>query len=81
MDFHPTSSRSFADACATARAGEAKRSLAGLARRTLAYWASLGILVLAACNYSFAGGTFPSHINTVYIEPFENPTERFDIEQ
>ncbi len=38
-------------------------------------------LALGACMYSFEGGGFPSHIRTIYIEPFENNTAQFDIEQ
>lgn len=37
-------------------------------------------LVASAC-YSFSGGGgFPSEIRTVYIEPFENRTPQFDLE-
>jgi hypothetical protein len=39
------------------------------------------ILALAACNYGFEGGGFPPHIRTVYIEPFENQTPQFDLDQ
>jgi hypothetical protein len=44
------------------------------------------LLVLAAmagaCNYGFrGGGGFPSHVRTVYIEPFENDTPQFDVDQ
>jgi hypothetical protein len=39
------------------------------------------LLVLLGC-YSFrGGGGFPSHIRTVYIEPFENDTDRFELDQ
>jgi hypothetical protein len=38
-------------------------------------------LVLGACLYGFEGGGFPPHIRTIYIEPFENSTAQFDIEQ
>ena len=31
--------------------------------------------------YGFEGGGFPPHIRTIYIEPFENETAQFDIEQ
>ena len=38
-------------------------------------------LLLPVCNYGFqGGGGFPSHIRTVFIEPFENQTDRFDLE-
>jgi hypothetical protein len=37
---------------------------------------------LAACNYGFSGGGgFPSDIRTVYIEPFENQTVQFELDQ
>lgn len=39
-------------------------------------------LFLVACNYGLrGGGGFPSHIRTIYVEPFENETPQFDIEQ
>lgn len=38
-------------------------------------------LALGACIYGFEGGGFPPHIRTIYIEPFENATAQFDIEQ
>jgi len=43
----------------------------------------LGLLILASgCNYGFrSGGGFPPGIRTVYIEPFENRTDQFEIEQ
>lgn len=38
-------------------------------------------LLLPGCNYGFqGGGGFPSHIRTVFIEPFENETDRYDLE-
>lgn len=36
---------------------------------------------LASCSYGFEGGGFPAHIRTIYIEPFENQTPQFDLEQ
>jgi len=41
----------------------------------------LVVLVLAAaCNYSFRGGSFPPpHIRTIAIEPFGNETTRFEL--
>lgn len=36
---------------------------------------------LAGCNYGFEGGGFPAHIRTIYIQPFENQTAQFDLEQ
>lgn len=40
----------------------------------------LAILVLSACSYGFEGGGFPPHIETIYIEPFENRTPMFDLD-
>ena len=39
------------------------------------------LLATAGCNYGFEGGGFPPHIRTIYIEPFENQTAQFDIDQ
>ena len=36
---------------------------------------------VAACNYSFGSGSFPDHIRTVAILPFENDTNRFELTQ
>jgi len=36
---------------------------------------------LAACSYGFEGGGFPGHIRTIYIQPFENQTPMFDLQQ
>lgn len=45
----------------------------------------LGIFVLmlsvGSCNYSFRSGSFPDHIRTVAILPFENDTNRFELTQ
>jgi hypothetical protein len=38
-------------------------------------------VALAACNYGFEGGGFPPHIRTIYIEPFDNQTPQFDLDQ
>lgn len=39
-------------------------------------------LVAGACNYGFqGGGGFPSDIRTIYIEPFENQTPIFELDQ
>jgi len=38
-------------------------------------------LALGACNYGFEGGGFPPHIRTIYIEPFDNQTPQFDLDQ
>ena len=36
-------------------------------------------LGVGACNYSFAGGGLPPHINEVYVAPIENLTPQFDL--
>ena len=37
-------------------------------------------LVTVGCNYSFGAGSFPPpHIRTIYIEPFDNSTNRFEL--
>ncbi|MFO7893075.1 MAG: LptE family protein [Longimicrobiales bacterium] len=41
----------------------------------------LATFALGACAYGFEGGGFPSHIRTIYIQPFENQTAHFDVEQ
>src|SRR5690554_1486853 len=44
--------------------------------------AVLGVALLLGCNYGFrGGGGFPSHIQTVFIEAFENQTAEFELEQ
>ena len=56
-------------------------------RRTSGRRAADGLLALvlalapAACNYGFQGGGFPEHIRTIYIEPFDNTTPQFDLQQ
>ncbi|HUG41159.1 MAG TPA: LPS assembly lipoprotein LptE [Longimicrobiales bacterium] len=50
-------------------------------RRAAEALAGAALLLLAACNYGFEGGGFPSHIRTIYIEPFINETAQFDIDQ
>ncbi len=55
-------------------------------RRRSGRWAASALLwliaaSLAGCSYGFEGGGFPAHIRTIYIEPFENQTAQFDIEQ
>lgn len=45
-------------------------------------WAILALALLLGCNYGFqGGGGFPAHVRTIYIEPFENLTPEFEIEQ
>ena len=43
--------------------------------------ALLATLLLSGCNYSFRGGSFPDHIRTLAILPFENETGLFEITQ
>jgi len=38
-------------------------------------------LTVLACNYSFRSGSFPDHIRSVAILPFENDTNRFELTQ
>ena len=38
-------------------------------------------LTVSGCNYSFRSGSFPDHIRTVAILPFENDTNRFELTQ
>lgn len=38
-------------------------------------------LLLAGCYGFSGGGGFPSHIRSVYIQPFENETDRFELDQ
>ena len=39
------------------------------------------LLAVQGCSYSFRSGSFPDHIRTVAILPFENDTNRFDLTQ
>ena len=43
--------------------------------------ALLSMLLLSGCNYSFRGGSFPDHIRSLAILPFENETGLFEITQ
>lgn len=43
--------------------------------------ALLSVVLLSSCNYSFRGGSFPDHIRTLAILPFENETGLFEITQ
>lgn len=50
--------------------------------------AAAGLLAVAAvafsltgCNYSLQGGSFPEHIRTVAVLPFENETTRLELTQ
>ena len=43
--------------------------------------ALLSTVLMSSCNYSFRGGSFPDHIRTLAILPFENETGLFEITQ
>ena len=36
---------------------------------------------MSGCNYGFRSGSFPDHIRTVAILPFDNDTNRFELTQ
>lgn len=58
------------------------RRIRGASVRPEAVLLLAATVLIAGCNYGFrGGGGFPSHVNTVYIAPFENRTDRFDLEQ
>ena len=41
----------------------------------------IAVLAAAGCNYGFRSGSFPDHIRTVAILPFDNDTNRFELTQ
>ena len=41
----------------------------------------IAVLAVAGCNYGFRSGSFPDHIRTVAILPFDNDTNRFELTQ
>ena len=41
----------------------------------------IAVLVAGGCNYGFRSGSFPDHIRTVAILPFDNDTNRFELTQ
>ena len=41
----------------------------------------VAVLAVAGCNYGFRSGSFPDHIRTVAILPFDNDTNRFELTQ
>ena len=43
--------------------------------------AFIAVLAAGGCNYGFRSGSFPDHIRTVAILPFENDTNRFELSQ
>lgn len=41
-----------------------------------------GLIAAVGCNYGFSGGGgFPSSLRTIYIEPFENETVHFELQE
>ncbi len=41
----------------------------------------VAVLAAGGCNYGFRSGSFPEHIRTVAILPFDNDTNRFELTQ
>ena len=41
----------------------------------------VAVLSAGGCNYGFRSGSFPDHIRTVAILPFDNATNRFELTQ
>ncbi len=50
-------------------------------RRVGRLFAFCVVLAMSGCNYGFRSGSFPDHIRTVAILPFENDTNRFELTQ
>ncbi len=50
-------------------------------RRGAGWWLAIACLAATGCNYSFQSGSFPDHIRTIAILPFENDTNRFELTQ
>ena len=50
-------------------------------RDVLGTFTCIAVLAAAGCNYSFRSGSFPDHIRTVAILPFDNDTNRFELTQ
>ena len=41
----------------------------------------IAVLAAGGCNYGFRSGSFPDHVRTVAILPFDNDTNRFELTQ
>jgi hypothetical protein len=52
-----------------------------MARRHIGLSVFIVVLVAGGCNYGFRSGSFPDHIRTVAILPFDNDTNRFELTQ
>ena len=50
-------------------------------RAVLGTLAFIAVLAAGGCNYGFRSGSFPDHIGTVAILPFDNDTNRFELTQ
>ena len=50
-------------------------------RQILASAVGLTAFVVGGCNYSLRGGSFPDHIQTIAVLPFENETTRLELTQ
>ncbi len=50
-------------------------------RGSLRGFALVTALLASGCNYGFRSGSFPEHIRTVAILPFDNDTNRFELTQ
>jgi hypothetical protein len=52
-----------------------------LFRTVLGGFSLVAVLTVGGCNYGFRSGSFPEHIRTVAIIPFDNATNRFELTQ
>ena len=52
-----------------------------MAPRRIGLGVLIAVLAAGGCNYGFRSGSFPDHIRTVAILPFENDTNRFELTQ
>ncbi len=50
-------------------------------REVLGTLVFIAVLTAGGCNYGFRSGSFPDHIRTVAILPFDNDTNRFELTQ
>lgn len=73
----PTSGTRSADA--VTRSLRVRRTIAVPTLSALAAGAVL--LTGTGCNYSLRGGSFPDHIRTIAVVPFENETTRLELTQ
>ena len=50
-------------------------------RAVLGGFSLVAVLTMSGCMYGFASGSFPDHIRTIAILPFDNDTNRFELTQ